>query len=97
MRHKARQFVVAYWTRTHEDMESNPGQIKTVFFHAAVMLLFYITKNYYNKVLYFPKIETIYHCMALLQVALLSVPRHKFVRPSFWYYRFIKLKSTILD
>jgi hypothetical protein len=30
---------------------------------------------------------TIHHCMALLQVAPVSTPLHKFVRPPCWYYR----------
>jgi hypothetical protein len=36
--------VAVYGTRTHGVMGSNPGEIKTFFFHAAAMLLFYRTQ-----------------------------------------------------
>jgi hypothetical protein len=48
--------------------------------------ILHYTKNYFSKVLYFPKAITIHHCMALLQVALVSIPPHKFVRPPCLYY-----------
>jgi hypothetical protein len=52
-----------------------------------LIVILHYTKNYYTEVLYFPEIKTIHHCKALLQVALVSIPPHKFVRPPCWYYR----------
>jgi hypothetical protein len=34
-----------------------------------------------------------HHCMALLQVALVSIPHQKFVHPPCWYYPLYKMKK----
>jgi hypothetical protein len=81
--------VVAYWSLMCGVTGSNPGQIKIIFFffHAAAMLLFYIIQRFtFPKFCIFWK-STIYLCTALLQVALVSIPPHKFVRLPCWYYR----------
>jgi hypothetical protein len=46
--------VVGYWTCTRRFVGSSPSKVKILFFHSASMLLL---KNYYTKVLYFPKIH----------------------------------------
>jgi hypothetical protein len=67
----------------------NPGQDKSLlFFRATAMLLFYIFQRItIPKISIFRKFITIHHCMTLLQVALVSTPRHKFFRAPCWYYR----------
>jgi hypothetical protein len=69
--------VVAHWTRVLGLMGSNAGQVKTFFiFHATAMLLFYIIQRITTpKFCIFQKSITIRHCMALLQVALVSIPQ----------------------
>jgi hypothetical protein len=58
------------------------------FFHSAAMLLLYIVQMItIPKFCIFRKSITIHHCVALLQVALMSIPPHKFVCPPCWYYR----------
>jgi hypothetical protein len=42
---KALSSVVAYVTPTHGVIESNPGEVKILFFHAVTMLLFYIIQR----------------------------------------------------
>jgi hypothetical protein len=52
------------------------------------MLLFYTMQRITPPKFYiFRKSITIHHCTALLQVALVSIPPHKFVRPPCWYYQ----------
>jgi hypothetical protein len=64
------------------------------FFHAAAMLLFYIIQRItIPKVCIFRKSITINHCMALLQVALLSITSHKFVRLPCWHYRLYEIEK----
>jgi hypothetical protein len=50
-----------------------------------VVILHY-TKNYCTKVLYFPEIYNHKSFYVQLQVALVSLPPHKFVRPPCWYF-----------
>jgi hypothetical protein len=83
--------VVARWTRVHVVMGSNPGES---FFYAAAMLLFYIMQRITTpKLCIFRKSITLHHCMPLLQVALVSIPPHRFVRPPCWYYRLFDIKK----
>jgi hypothetical protein len=53
-------------------MESNPGQVESFLYSRHVFILHH-TKNYYFKILHF-------YCMALLQVALVSIRPQKFFR-----------------
>jgi hypothetical protein len=48
--------MVAYWTHMHGVVGLNPGEVKIFFLSCSrhVVILHY-TKNYYAKVLYFPK------------------------------------------
>jgi hypothetical protein len=62
-------------------MRLNPGQVNFLFFHAADMLLFYIIQRITTpEFCTFQKSVTIHHCMALLQVVLVSILPHKFAR-----------------
>jgi hypothetical protein len=79
--------VVAYWTRMLGVMRSKACQVKTFLSCSRHVAMLHYTKNYFSKVLYFRKCITIHHSMALLQVVLVSIPPHKFVRPPCWYYR----------
>jgi hypothetical protein len=77
-------------------MTSNPGQIKAFFssFHTAIMLLFYIFQRIaLPKFRILLKSITISHCMVLLQVALVSIPPRKFVRPPCWYYQLQEIEK----
>jgi hypothetical protein len=87
--------VVAYWTSTHGVAGSNSGQVKTFAFSFMQLPCYYFT---YNKELICTKIcifrkSTIHYCIALLQVALVSTPPHKFVRPPCWYYRLYEIEE----
>jgi hypothetical protein len=63
-------FVVAYWSRTHVIMGSNPRQVLLSFFHAATMLLFYIIQWIaMPKFCIFQKSITVHHCMAIARGA----------------------------
>jgi hypothetical protein len=64
--------VAAYWSHTHGAAGSNLGQI--------------LSCSHLLKLCIFRKSITMYHCMALLQVALVSIPPHKFVCPPCLYY-----------
>jgi hypothetical protein len=79
--------VVAYWTRTHVVMGSNPGEVN--FFHAVAMLLLFNMKERIDvpKLCIFRKCFTVGHCMILYFLALLSISSRKIVRPPWWYYR----------
>jgi hypothetical protein len=85
-------FVVAYGTPTQGVMGLNRVQVKTCFFHSVAMFLFYIIQRItIPKFCISRKYITMHHCMALLQVALVSIPPHKFVRPPYWYYRLYEI------
>jgi hypothetical protein len=78
--------VVAHWTLTVGVMWCNSDRVKTCF-HAAAMLVFSVTqRSTIPKFCIFRKSITVRHCNALLQVTLVSIPPHKFVRPPCWYY-----------
>jgi hypothetical protein len=47
----------------------------------------------FESVLFFRKSFTIHHSMALLQVALMLIPPHKFVRPPCCYYLLHKIEK----
>jgi hypothetical protein len=73
--------VVKIWTPTRVVCGSNPSQ-NSCLFHAATVLIFYITQTIaLPKLGIFRKSITVHHFMDLLQVALMSVPPHKFVHP----------------
>jgi hypothetical protein len=58
------------------------------------MLLFYIIQRItVPKLRILRKSITVYHCMILLQVALVSVPPHVFVLSPCWYYRLHEIKK----
>jgi hypothetical protein len=68
--------------------ETRLAKSKFFFFRADAMLLFYIIQRItIPKFSIFRKSITIQHCMALLQVGLVSIPTHKFVLPPCWYYQ----------
>jgi hypothetical protein len=77
-------------------IELNPGQVKIFGFLSCscYAVILHYKKNYYSKVFYYyffisfnKKSITVHHCMALLQVALVSIPPHKFVHPPSCYYQ----------
>jgi hypothetical protein len=74
-------------------MRSNPNEVKKFVSCSRHVVILHYTKNYETKVVYFPKSITLHHCMALLQVALVSNLPHKFVRPPFWCYRSKEIKK----
>jgi hypothetical protein len=77
--------VVAYWPRTYGVAGSNPIEVCLFSF---MQQLFYTKQRITApKFCIFRKSFTITHCMALLEVALVSIPPHKFVRLPCWYYR----------
>jgi hypothetical protein len=76
--------VVVYWSRTQDQILLKCKYFFLSCSHHVVIL--HNTKNYYTNVLYFLNTFN-HHCMALLQVALVSTPPHKFVRPPCWYYQ----------
>jgi hypothetical protein len=79
--------VLAYWTRTDVVMRLSPGQVNLFLFYAAAMLLFNIIQIIYMpEVCILRKSIVMCQCMTLLQVALVSIPLHKFVSPPCWYY-----------
>jgi hypothetical protein len=79
--------VAANWFHTHVVTGLNPGQAGIFFIHAATMLSFYsIQRISITKFCTFWKSVTMYHCMVLLQVALVLIPPYKYVRPPCWYY-----------
>jgi hypothetical protein len=77
--------VVSYaWGRGIEHSSS----LIFLSFNAAITWLFYITQRITLPVFcIFRTSLTIHRCTALLQVALVLTPLHKFVSPPCWYYR----------
>jgi hypothetical protein len=66
--------------------------LKSKYFFYAVIMLFYTTQRITAPmVCIFQTSLIIHHCMALLQVVLVSIPPHKFVHPPCWYYRLEKI------
>jgi hypothetical protein len=81
--------VVAYWIRKLGVLGLNPGQV--IFFFSLMQLpywYFTLYKELLFKSFVFSKnlFPPIHHCMALLQLELVSIPPHKFVCPPFCYY-----------
>jgi hypothetical protein len=65
----------------HHRIESLTGQF--FFLYAAIILLFYtLQRNSFSSILYFPKIKTIHHCMALLQSGINDNPTSEVCSPT---------------
>jgi hypothetical protein len=65
----------------------NSSSSLNFFFHATTMLFYTVQRITFPKFCIFQKFITVHHHMALLQVALVSIPPHKFIRPPCWYYQ----------
>jgi hypothetical protein len=63
------------------------SQVTSVFFTVSPFCTSHFTKKCCTEYLYFRTSITTHHCAGLSQVALVSSPRHKFLRPPCWYYR----------
>jgi hypothetical protein len=93
--HKRITHRVGHWKRTNVVMGSNLCQVSfLVSFRAVTMLLFYMMQRITTpKLCIFLKSVTKRHCMTLLQVALVSIPSHKFVLSPCWYYLLQEIKK----
>jgi hypothetical protein len=69
------------------DLVANPGEVKAFFFHVAATLFYIIQRTAVLMFCILRKSVIIYHRMALLKVALVSIPPDRFVWPPCWYYR----------
>jgi hypothetical protein len=63
------------------------------FFHAAEMLFYMKQRIYFPKFRISRKSVSIHHCVALLQVVLVSIPPQKFVHPPCWYYQLQEIEK----